>query len=121
MSDTSTAEKPKVSTHEAVKFLPFMCENTPLFKDIDKAISLMPPSGIQHRQREIWKMAPKRDEKKNIVRDADGHIVMIKVVTRNAKTVTVKNEGGLRAFTSSGVIEPMDFTDVREVISLLEK
>lgn len=120
MSEAQAPEKtPTVRVN--IEFLPFMCENAPSFSDIDRALYLMPSSGIQHKQREIWKMAPKKDEKGNVERDSNGHMKMVKVVTRTAKTVMVRNENGLCSFTSSGAVEPMDFTDVREVIALLEK
>ncbi len=121
MAQTETVEKgATLASKVPIEFLPFMCENAPSFKDLDKAAGLMPSAGIKHKQREIWKMAPKKDAKGNPVRDDDGKMIMVKVVTRNAKTVTVKNENGLVSRTSSGAVEPMDFTDVLEIIALLE-
>lgn len=116
----AVAEKqttPQVKT--TVVFMPYMCENSPAFKDIDKALSLMPPEGVTHTQREIWKWAPKKDEKNNIVYE-NKIMVMIKVVTRTSKRVTVKaKDGGLVSILPNGRTEPMDHTDVREVIALL--
>jgi hypothetical protein len=121
MSETSVKESSKTIVKTVIKFLPFMCENAPSFKDMDTVLSLLPPEGIQHRQREIWKMAPKKDEKNNVMRDANGHMIMVKVVTRTSKNVTVKNVNGLCSFIGNGIVEPMDYTDVKEVIALLKK
>lgn len=121
MNEIAVPEKTEPKASKAIRFLPFMCENAPLFKDIDRALELLPPEGLQHKQREIWKMAPKKDDKGKVVRDADGYMIMVKIITRNSKVVTVKNVGGLCSFVRDGIIEPMDYTDVKEVISLLEK
>lgn len=115
--------EPEVTKKGEITFLPFMCDNSPSFLDIDNVISLLKGGSIHHKQREIWKMMPKKDGKGNIERnDKTGEIVMIKVVTRNSKTVTVKTfNGGLVSLLSNGKVEPMDFTDVREVVELLKQ
>lgn len=119
MSETSAQEKPSLVKGQLV-FLPFMCENAPRFKDIDTAVALMPAEGVKHKQREVWKMMPKMENGK-VVRDSDGYMIMVRVVTRNSKVVTVKNEGGLKSFLANGAVEPMDHTDVLEVINILKK
>lgn len=67
MNESATLEK--VEAKKPVAFLPYMCENAPSFKDIDLARSLMPPEGISHTQREIWKWAPKKNKENKIERD----------------------------------------------------
>jgi hypothetical protein len=120
MNETATAEK-GVKVKTTVKFLPYMCENAPAFTDIDKAVAMMPPDGIDHTQREIWKWAPKRDEENKVVYE-NKVMVMVKVVTRTSKRVRVKTDGvGLTSYLISGRVEPMDYTDVKEVIELLKQ
>jgi polyribonucleotide nucleotidyltransferase len=49
-------------------------------------------------------------------------MVMVKVVTRTSKRVRVKTDGvGLTSYLISGRVEPMDYTDVKEVIELLKQ
>jgi len=106
-----------------ITFLPYMCENAPSFGDIDKAIHLLGNGTVPHKQREIWKMMPKKDGKGNPERnEKTGAIIMIRVVTRNSKVVTVNVvDGGLASILPSGKVEPMDYNDVREVVELIEQ
>jgi hypothetical protein len=122
MNETATQSKTGAEVvKKQIVFLPFMCENAARFSDIDIALSLMTEEGVRHKQREIWKWAPKKDEKGNPERDNDGKIIMVKVVTRNSKWVTVKSEGGLVSFLPNGAVEPMDGKDVQEVIEILKQ
>ena len=101
-------------------FMPYMCENRPTFEDIDVVSSKLPPKGIIHNQREIWKWAPKKDNKGKIMLDDNKCMIMVKVVTRNAKPVTVRmHEGKVTSFLKNGTVEPMDYRDMKEVIELL--
>lgn len=122
MNETATQSKTGAEVaKKQIVFLPFMCENAARFSDIDLALSLMTEEGVRHKQREIWKWAPKKDDKGNPERDNDGKIIMVKVVTRNSKWVIVKNEGGLVSLLPNGAVEPMDGKDVQEVIEILKQ
>lgn len=126
MSETATKEKVTSTTIKEgeITFLPYMCENAPRFNDIDAAVRLMRGNVVSHKQREIWKMMPKKDKEGKLVRDEKtGVIVMIKVVTRNSKVVTVMEDGhgGLRSVLTNGKTEPMDYTDLKEVLEALNK
>lgn len=121
MSEEVAEKRASPQVRTTVVFMPYMCENSPAFNDIDRAMALMPPEGVMHTQREIWKWAPKKDEENKIVYE-NKVMVMVKVVTRTSKRVTVKSNGsGLVSILPNGRVEPMDYTDVREVIALLNK
>jgi hypothetical protein len=112
--------EPEVKKGEII-FLPYACENAPSFSDIDRATALLKDAEISHKQREIWKMMPKKNKEGKLERDEKtGVILMVKVVTRNSKFVTVKAKDGLVSLLPNGKVEPMDYTDVKEVVQLLE-
>jgi len=123
MSEVREVDTVEQKVGQRVTFMAYMCENRPSFSDIDTAAALMPHQGVAHRQREIWKWAPKRDKEQKVAYEDDKKMVMVKVVTRNSKMVTVKGDGrgGLVSILGNGNIEPMDYKDVKEVIELLTK
>lgn len=107
-----------------IEFLPYMCDNAPTFSDIHAAIRLLKGGTVSHKQREIWKMMPKKDKEGKEVRDdKTGALIMVKVVTRNSKFVTVKEGEGntLVSLLPNNKVEPMDYRDTKEVIELLKQ
>lgn len=83
--------------------LHYTCDNSPTFSLIDAASRAIGGGEIQHRQREIYKMAL----------DDDGK--WVKRVQRSPRTVTVSVMDGRLQATFGGVVVPMDYTDVEEV------